>query len=62
MFKLLVEGYIHEIEKKLNKQIIPTEIVLLCIEYYYANSKIVYLSDILNDKNLFSLYLTDIAS
>ena len=61
MSKLLVEGYIHEIEARLNKQIVPKEIVLLCIEYYYANSKIVYLSDIIGH-NQFSLYLTDIAA
>lgn len=61
MFKVLVEGYIHEIETYLNKRIVPNEIVLLCIEYYYANSKIVYLSDIIGD-NQFSLYLTDIAT
>eukprot|EP01084_Bolivina_argentea_P288202 494638_1 len=38
--KLLVKGYIRELETSSLKIIVPLDIKLLCIEYYYSNCKL----------------------
>mmetsp|Transcript_27389 Transcript_27389/g.45036 ORF Transcript_27389/g.45036 Transcript_27389/m.45036 type:complete len:179 (-) Transcript_27389:656-1192(-) len=60
MFQLLVEGYIHELRKQLNGQIVPTEIIRICIQYFYGNSQMIFMTDVASAQ--FSLYLTDVAS
>ena len=54
MYKLLVRGYIRELEKAIIKQHVPSDISSLCIQYYYSNSKLILIT------NSFDIFITDI--
>ena len=62
---LLVDGYIRCIISLIDNNMIPKEINLLCLRFYYAEKHIIFLLKAFNPKSKikdYGLYISDIAN